>query len=541
MPLTYSINIGQITESTRKSNIFDVLEDIPNNTQKLIKPRDVRDAFLSTWANSTFKITTGSTYSNIEYIGIDSGNPNDRDVKQKILLGKRSFGNLDIMNNTLLSNTGADIFLYNTKSDNISQDSTKVAILSGTNSILHNLAPYLESKVNSTYTKLDLNIVNPSDGDINLYSNVGRVSINGIIFPSNIETSTVSEGKILKYHGVYPAGKLKWGDSTFSLSNIGVPGTPTNIYGSPVLLNNQPLEFVDNNIVPNDIGGIKNGDSFSSNSFTYSIGSGSSSTVINQDWPLVEILRKILYPYIEPVLQLSATNTLTNTSYFEARQTSNIKFDWSITSYARDFNESITDFVFNESSNSPINNIIKYGGPYFDIPGSSTQSSFMYSTYSDVGTMNFDMCVSTYVGITSSGFPFGYSFTASQIVRFINPIFYGYNNNIVTNGSTLQTVSPLLSKLIEPYKGISQSYEVSFNGSGYLYFIYPSSFTSGIKYIYDPNGYLIYDYNAHSLYSFTYSSISSPIINPDYAGSFIVWRSTILSSYVGFDKFKFQF
>jgi hypothetical protein len=162
MPSTYSINVGQVTESTRKPDIFTVLGDLPNNTQKLISPRDVRDAFLTTWANSSFRITTGATYSSEEYIGIDSGNPEDRDIKQRILIGKRSFGNLDIMNSSLMNNSDADIFLYNTKSDSLTQSSTKVAILSGTDSTLHTYAPYLESVLNPTADALDLNISNPS-------------------------------------------------------------------------------------------------------------------------------------------------------------------------------------------------------------------------------------------------------------------------------------------------------------------------------------------------------------------------------------------
>jgi hypothetical protein len=71
MPATYSINVGQTTEAYRKQDINSVLADIPNNTQKLISPKDVRDAFLSSWANSSFKQTVG--VASIEHIGLDSG------------------------------------------------------------------------------------------------------------------------------------------------------------------------------------------------------------------------------------------------------------------------------------------------------------------------------------------------------------------------------------------------------------------------------------------------------------------------------------
>ena len=57
MSLTFSINVGQIVQAERKEDIFSVLQELPDNTQKLISPKDVRDAFLTSWANSTFKIS----------------------------------------------------------------------------------------------------------------------------------------------------------------------------------------------------------------------------------------------------------------------------------------------------------------------------------------------------------------------------------------------------------------------------------------------------------------------------------------------------
>ena len=55
---------------------------------------------MSTWANSPFKLTTPNslTFSaTFSYIGLDSSNPANRDIKLKILLGKRSYGNLDVL------------------------------------------------------------------------------------------------------------------------------------------------------------------------------------------------------------------------------------------------------------------------------------------------------------------------------------------------------------------------------------------------------------------------------------------------------------
>jgi hypothetical protein len=533
MPATYSINVGQITESYRKPDIFSVIQDLPNNTQKLISPKDVRDAFLSTWANSSFKLTSGETFSSIEYIGLDSGNPEDRDIKKRILLGKRSFGNLDIMNTTLLNNNSADIFLYNTKVDGDPQESTKVAILAGTNSILHLSAPYIEGY--ATGSSIDLNIINPSSfgGDINIFSSTGRVAINGIVFPTATETSaSASNGKILRYFGTYPFGSLQWDDSTVTISDIGEPGSPTNIYGSPVLLNGYSLEFSDSSLVPVDIGGITQGTSFETNTF-YNTFLGTYS-----DYPLSEIIRKILYPYIEPVLSLSVTNPLTGNTYAEAGTTPSLQFDWSITTYARDNNEDISDFFFSENTPLPGTTRFEYGSSFSNVPGSVTSSTFNYVTYSSGGTMEFSLYVSTVPGVTSFGFPFGYSFSTTDYINWINPIFYGFSNIIATASPvTNKNLTDGISKLVEPYKGISQSYFVPYNGSGYLYFIHPTSFFTDIQYIKDPNGFLIYEYTSPTFSIFTHSNYN----HPDYTGQFEFWRTTGTVSYNGTGEFEFIF
>jgi hypothetical protein len=65
-----------------------------------------------------------------------------------------------------LNASDADIFIYNTKQTE--SDSTKVAILAGTESSLYVNAPYIQSKVN-TLNGIDLLLVNPaSNGAINL-------------------------------------------------------------------------------------------------------------------------------------------------------------------------------------------------------------------------------------------------------------------------------------------------------------------------------------------------------------------------------------
>lgn len=530
MPATYSIQVGTIIESSRKPDVFNVLQDIPNNTQKLIKPKDVRDAFLSTWSNSVFKVTTPNTLSNFEYIGIDSGDPDNRDVKNKILLGKRSFGNLDILNNNLL-NSDTDIFFYNTKQDSELQNSTKISILAGTNSSLFNTAPYIESI--ATGSTVELNIKNPSPGNasINILSETGRVSINGISFPTINDTQTnIQSGRVLKYSGVYPNGTLFWDDPFLTLTNIGSTSSPTNLYGSPsVYVNGYPLEFVDDRLVPETIGGVTQGSSFASYSFS------------GQNWPLSEVIRDILYPEIEPELSIEVVNQITGTKYAEAGFTSSFDITWSVTTFARDANEDIKDIVIKEIG-TPANTFIFsdfLGTPFIATPGSTTQSSLTYNMSGVFGSKNIELGVSTSsinIGALQGGYPTFYK-TLDFTVEFIYPSFSGFSPINVSNSTQLKSTTDSLSKLIEPYPGTASSLSISSGGSGYFYFIFPNNFTDPVM-IKDPNGYIIYDINNLADSNFNTTSIIS---HPDYGTQYKVWRTEYLTSWTGIGEFEFIF
>jgi len=494
MPATYSISVGGPTEALRKQDIISVLLDLPDNTQKLISPKDVRDAFLTSWANSAFKQTIGQ--AGIEYLGIDSGNPDNRDIKQKIFLGKRNFTGSDIMNNTLLNDSSNDIYIYNTKSDSSLTQSTTVAILAGTNSSLHIQAPYIQSNVINSGYAVDLNIVNPSiySGPINIYSNTGRVAVNGISFPTVAETSaSASNGKILKYSGSYPNGILRWAEPTVTIANIGTPGSVTNIYGSPSNINGYSLEFVDNNIVAQTVGGIPIGSSFSSGSY------------LGQNWPLSEVIRKILYPYVPPVLSLTVANTINGTTYFSTGVTHSINFNYSITRYSNKINA-------------------------FQITGTTYSSSFMTGFTSSVGqsfTASFTQSVysNSTSGITQSyvlrvddtPYTTGYSHSATASIRFITPFFYGFNStNIDLYGPTLSYIKSQVgtfinsaNSIVYPYLGSSQVISADYNGSGYIYFLVPSSYPHLSK-IKDPNGFILHDSSNLGISSFTYSGLIDP-------------------------------
>jgi hypothetical protein len=529
MPATFSINSGQLTESTRKPNVLAVLNDIQDNTQKLISPRDVRDAFLSTWANSPFKITTPNSLANYEYIGLDSSNPGNRDIKQKILLGKRSYGNLDVMNNFLLSSE-ADIFLFNTKPDTITQSSTKIAILSGTNSNLYKFAPYIESYTNPSETKTDLNIINPSqNGAINLFSQTGRVSINDIVFPTVAETfGSASDGRILRYRGTYPSGYLKWEEPTITLNVIGTPGYATNIYGSTVSLNGYSLEFIEPDDVPTTIGGIEMGASFSGNSF-YN-GSG------YQNWPITEVLKELLYPYTPPVLELSIVNNATGTIYAEVGKTASAVLTYKVTTYQRNVAEKI--FNYQVVPQTSYVNLSLSG-----VPGTFAGATISVATYSAGGPAGSFIKTWSLNVSDSSLSTFSYSATAS--LEFVYPIWYGFTSSLITNPTTLGNITPHLSKLIAPYPGASNSHTLPFNGEGYLYFIHHKDQNwnntsvapefSGLQQIKDPNGYIIHNRLSPEYSGFTSSEINHPVIPGvgGYPELFVVWRTKYLCSYPG--------
>lgn len=574
MPVTYSINVGTQLEAYRKPDIISVLKDLPDNTHKLISPKDIRDAFLSTWANSPFKQT--KNVSGIEYIGIDSGNPADRDIKQKIFLGKRSFANLDIMTDGLLGAANADIYIYNTKPDSyLTQSSTKIAILSGTDSSLHQTAPYIESKVVNDVNHFEFRNPSMNSGPINIYSSTGRVAINGILFPTVSETiANASNGKVLKYSGSYPNGYLKWSNVDFEETNIGTLGLPTNIYGSPVKLNGHSMEFVDSSVVPNPIGGVPSGFSFSSNSYYSQI------TSTNQNWPLAEVLRKVLYPYVAPVLSLSLYDKNTGSTYAEAGSSITARLQYNMAIYPRTSDEYVSNSYIltqkNTISSIGVTAGTIYSGMSFSGAPGKTFSSSIEFVISDPGITSggfyrFTMAYSNVPGTVTASYPtspsyinIGWSYSTTAEIKFIKPIYYGfsgtssevsftkalpYDTAVNLNPFLSQKLDPLLqilTKLVKPYPGINSSLSLSVNGNGRLYFAYPRANGIGdvlgegnLLTIKDPNGFVVYQRGnptASAFYPATFD-----MINQQGASPYVLWMSKTPCSYQGDGAFQLIF
>lgn len=536
MPATYSILQGELTESTRKTDIYSVLQDLPNNSQKLISPRDIRDSFLSTWANSAFKLTSSNGN---EYIGLDSNNPSDRDVKLKILLGKRNVSGFDIMSDSLINSSDTDIFFYNTKPDNVLQDSTKVTFIAGTSSNLFANAPFIEAKKENN--SIVLNIQN-SQNSINILSTNGRVSINNISFPTVVDTSlNAADGKILKYQGTYPFGNLQWSDVTVNSTQVGGPGSTTNIYGSTVSLNGYPLEFIEDRIVPQTIGGVEQGMSFSNSSFN------------GQNWPIVEVIRLLLYPYIEPDLRLSVINLDTGNKYAEVGQPANLQFTYSITTYARESSEYVTGYFLRDGGTSSLtwNVISPVGGLLSGTPGTTFSFSQGY-VENNPGTMSgqvkeYALMASTIdpVILNATFSTFGFSFSVVDSIEYISPFLINFTTELFdsdANGLTTLIQDSQTNKLVEPYGGTGSSINYTLNGtSSFIYFAYPFSYPE-LSMIKDPNGFIIHDSNNLSLSSFIFNN-SGVVPQPPFNnyGDFRIYQSKLLVTYIGPGQFEFIF
>jgi len=476
MPLTYSINDNTAYDATRLETIGDVLNQLPDNTSKLISPKDVRDAIYSSWENSVFKQLTGS--ASIEYIGIDRNGLN-----QKMLIGKKRLAGVDILDSNLLnySLNDTDIFFFNNKSG-VTPSNTKISFLAGTNSSLYTYAPYINSYQGTS--SLHLDIVNQT-GDITISSNTGRVSVNNVIFPTKIETASASNGQILKYYN----GRLIWGDNTISVATIGVTSSITNIYGSPVLINNHNIELNETTPIAATFGNIKPGQIFS-------------------NAPLVEVVRQMLYPHLGPQVSLliNANSTGFTTSAvaeYGNISSSGIQLSWSIIKRS--------DPVISATlSNSypggfaptlPINyaGLTSVSGTTLgNVPVDSL--GYTISVY-DNGFTNYGI---DNMAIATGSSTYSYA-TASVTLDLIYPFFYGVSSTNATTGPGVNSILGSLTKLVE---GKSDKI-VNLSGTGYIYFIYPSWYgdIDSANGVFDENGFNISS-------SFTYSTYLSSINSP---------------------------
>lgn len=471
----FKIGEGTIIESENLGNIYNALSALADNTRNDISPRDARDALLTFYAQCVFKVTKSDSF---EYIGIDTSNPKNRDIKAPILIGNRDSGGSAIMTNTRI-NSDSDIFLYTTSSDS-DRVNTKISILAG--EIEQGVQyPYIEANKppNSNENNIDLNIINPQ-GRIDINSGNGRVAINGIRFPKTTMGDNI-DGKILKYFGVYPHGHLIWSDPVPNNTSIGGSG-PTNITGAPITINGLPGEFINDMEVCKKVGGIDSGDKFTP--ATYLPNTIPSNPIyppnaVTGNWGITSVLHKLLYPEMDPeIIKFEA-----NPKYIKAGSTETIEITLSIIPRHRNIGEIPTFIIYTGSDNTQ--GIVS---GFIPIPTDGTQNPGAEHTTQSNSSISTTTTYKLYISTISTD-PF-----KTITVEAVDPIYYGFYGVKIDNLTKFNDYvgsNPEEFLTSEPTIGETFTEEIHFAGSGYLTIALP--WQDKISKIYDIHGILIFD------------------------------------------------
>lgn len=449
---TYSVNTGTNTESisynlSNDSQFNNLLNSLSDNDYGYINPIDIRNTALSLWSNSAFKETkTESEY----YIGVDTGNPNDKDLKYKMLIGKREINGNDVFNYDMYS-SDSDIYFYNTKPYSEIKGETKISILSGVDSSYFKNSPFISSNYLSDLDSITFNIVN-DNGKIDILSENNTVTINEIIFPTINENSNYSSlnNKILKLEN----GKLTWSNTTLELSDpVGNINDNLNIQGN-VSINDYNIEFLDSRYTSIEIGDIKKGEKFEKIS-------------------LSEILKRVIYTYQGPEVSLELLSPYEN-GFIEVGTTPNIYIKYSIFKKTLSTNNTLLVNMI-PNIHPPISND-------FHKTVTGTASAIISPSPVIIGTYSYS--ISTSDGIES----------VNSTINLISvyPFYYGVgiNNSSIYNGMYF------LHKLVES----KTNKELQIIGEGNIYFIYPSE--------YGQLSEILYDNTIDIINSFTYSLIN---------------------------------
>jgi hypothetical protein len=438
----YSLSsLISLSQSATQSYSFKndyVYSNLIDNESRSLQPKYIRDSILSLWDLPSFKETI-ATPSNIRYIGIDSGNTSDRDIKQKIFFGKRSYKNYDILNNLLTSDT--DIFFYNTKLDSDSQNDTKISILSGANPNIY--SPYISSNyVIGKTASLYLNIVNQDDIHILSRSynisgvkmtdnNLGStVSINNVIFPPySTNLSSNIDGKYLLVNN----GLMTWTNSLFNNTitsgyiPVGENNKELNIYGSKTTINGYDLDFTDLRMTPYDLGGIIPGSTFSKDS-------------------LSEVLTRIIYNNTPPKCSL----TMLNSIYQEVGTSPEIILQYKVQKFSNPLKPTrLINMI--PSQLAPISDtesIIIEGisEGVFITPIIATQTNFTIK----VEDIN------------------GGSVSVTKSIKGVYPYFYGFSTYSVPDIFELEKLNKIVDEKSDK--------TIDFIGNGNLFFIYDKNY-----------------------------------------------------------------
>jgi len=448
--LTYSINDGTVTSSSNLGSISDVLTQLPDNTTHLISPSDVRNAIYTMWNNAGVLKPTSISASNIEYIGFDHS-MTGLSLKEKILLGKRQYNGRDTMTDSLL-NGASDLFIFNNKSDSDNQYSTRISILSGTNSSIYDYAPYIESLyvIGTSSIYQDLNLINP-EGNINLISTLQNVSINNLILPSIADNATASNGYVLRYYTDGTYSYAKWyEEAALALTNI-TSDTTITLTAPSVIINGHDMEYTNSTPTPATLGGVLAGSTFSKVA-------------------LVDMLTRLLYPYIPATDIVTLLATVVTSNSMVGYGTSNLIVEKaSMTSTAYTYN--ITKGTYQ------VQTIVS-------IPAGS-DSSTKPETYRLVGTSSVPVPVvdTNYTIVVTDGTQ---STTTTAALKIVYPYFYGATTSVISTSG----ITTLLTKITQ----VKNNNTITWSGNSvHLYYAYPSVYPDLTRIVESTTGYNFID------------------------------------------------
>lgn len=446
---TFSVNKNTITQTTNYPlkdylslsgaiSTDDIMYPLRDNKEKLVFPEGIRNAVFSLWTSIPFKPVAVGTYS---YIGVDTLNPSDNDLEKTIFIGKRSFSGTysysnshDIMTPELLSSTGSDIYLFNTKKDTVSNTITKISILSGTGGYTN--APYIQgSKVSGVSQSLAIDFISKS-GDVN-FGNIipnspedsptASLILNGIETPSILENYQTSIDNGIWF---WEDGKVVWDELKFPpLNNVGSTGSELNLNGRPVTVNGYSLELNDHRPTPETLGGIVKGTTF-------------------DNIAISEVLRAMIYTYLPPQCTIEIDNRYAEVGTYPVPTLSYTIMKRTLPTLTTSLHNMIPGF-YDPITDS--NQVTKSG----------TSSGIVISPIAHARTY-FTITVNDGKGESNS------VQQAKEYIEGIYPYFYGFSNLSVLNNAELYK----LTKSVE-YKS---NKKIDISGSGYYYFIYDASY-----------------------------------------------------------------
>ena len=440
MAYTFSEALSTSYYSENKTTLTEVLQLLPDNTNKLITPRDVRDAVFSSWESSVFRYVN---VSGVEYIGLFRDEIKDK----KILFGKKQISGTNVLNSSLLNSTTADIFFYNTKSDSNASQNFRAVFLAGTNSSLFGSAPYLQATQVTSPAFISLNLVNPAtQGTIGLQSgSSASVIINNLNFPSTSQVAAQIANPSASVSGdlflAVRSGNIELLTYASSATNLGSPGSTTTIQGNTVTVNGYSLEYTNNTPMLISVGGLSAGSTFS-------------------EVPIQLMFDKILYPVLPPFATISVTPTIRERRH---NSTDTVPINYTVTKRTYPIQTNSIFYTTANGVNSP-----------------SISGQIINGTYNqNLTVLNTDISSNSNSGLFTfsvSLFDGTASFVASQTVEFVYPYIWSYSaaDYLMTGGD----IGNLFNS--EPYTKVlasygSQSIPISTGSTEkYIFFMYPS-------------------------------------------------------------------